>query len=244
MSGGILFSMRPCPRCGATNPTFTRECACGQNLEGEEDDRGEKAGPSQPVATLPEPRAGQVEGASEAELRAAVGPKSDYYIALWTGARKSGVNWAALFFAGFWLPFRRMYGIATALYGGFLAFRVLERTVPWHLGYRNAPHALERLLGLVLGIICGIAGNGWYLRHLRKVIAATRRLGLPEEDHLRMLSRWGGTRAWHAFGFFTCSVIATIGVKKALAYPVAAWLLEGVALYVPILALTFVGTCQ
>ena len=243
MTGGSPFSVRQCPRCGAANPTFTRECACGQRLETGEDDRSGNAGPSQPIATVPQPRARQVDGLSEAELRAAIGPNSDYYIASWTGARKEkgGVNWAALLFGGLWLPFRRMYGIATALWGAVLALTVLERTVPWQLGYRNAPPALDRLLGLVLGIICGVAGNGWYLRHLRKVIAAARRLGLPEEEHLRMLSRRGGTRAWRAFGFSACVVIALSVVEQALVFPVAAWLLEGVALYVPILALTFVS---
>jgi hypothetical protein len=48
---------------------------------------------------------------TEAEIRAFVGKKADYYLASWSsvlhhGGRRTKFNWAAFFFSGLWIPYR------------------------------------------------------------------------------------------------------------------------------------------
>ena len=54
------------------------------------------------------------------EVTAFAGKNADYYWTRWTpliqGQDWSGFNWAAFFFSGLWLAYRKMYGIALIFY--------------------------------------------------------------------------------------------------------------------------------
>ena len=67
---------------------------------------------------------------------------------------------------------------------------------------------MNRGVGLIIGIVCGLFGNRWYLSHAQKVIAKVRSQGLPEEEHLRMLSKRGGTNLLASVGFIALFILA------------------------------------
>ena len=181
-----------------------------------------------------------IEEATEAELRTVIGPRSDYYVTQWCAKRK--FNWAAFFLAGLWLPFRRMYAVAAIFYGIIIVATILTQVSLWRLGYPWVPPVVDRLLQLAAAVVIGASSNGWYLGRLRNIIAATRTLALPEDEHLRTLSVQGGTRAWHAAGFFALAMIAMYAVDAALQLPMLRWLLEGTAQYAVIVAISLVGS--
>ncbi len=139
---------------------------------------------------------------NDPELQAIVGPRATYYLKQWHGISKRKANWAAFFWSCLWLSYRRMYGLAAVVYAILLVEVALEDPVLSLLGYAEMPRALDRAITFVPGVICGAMGNHWYRAHVEKVVAVTRTLGLPEEEHLKELSRKGGTRAWHAVGLF------------------------------------------
>lgn len=182
-----------------------------------------------------------MEEITEAELRTAIGPRSDYYFAQWHGTARRTLNWAAFGLAALWLPFRRMYGVTTLFYGAIFVQMVLQETIFSRLGYAEVPRGVEKLSQFVFPVICGALGNGWYIGHLRRLITATQDLALPEEEHLKVLSMRGGTRAWHAIGFFASFIIAILAVQAGLVLPTTRWLLEGGALYAPIVVISFAG---
>ncbi len=133
----------------------------------------------------------------EQEIRAIVGSKADYYLKKWRPVLEgkshgAGFNWAAFFFSGLWLPYRKMY-IATLIFFGVILFETIleENFFMGFLGMPEASAALGSLVGLVVAIICGIYGNRWYLSHARKVISHVRSQGLQEDAYLKALSRRG-----------------------------------------------------
>jgi hypothetical protein len=133
---------------------------------------------------------------TEPEVRAFLGPRAEYYLQRWKqelwgeGGALGGINWAAFLLSGLWLPYRKMYRISILLWGIILVESIGEDIL---LGESAASKIFSRLVGLAAAIVCGVFGNRWYLSHARKVIAAVRSQGLPEEEHLRVLTRRGGT---------------------------------------------------
>ena len=158
-----------------------------------------------------------VEEASEAELRAVFGPRADYYVAQWQGTARRASNWAAFWFSGAWLPFRRLYSAALIFYAAIAVESVLEEVVFRSIGYREVPTAVNRAVSLACAIACGVWGNRWYLARVRRVISETRALALPPEEHLKQLSRRGGTRMWHAVAFLFMFVIVAVATFIMLA---------------------------
>jgi hypothetical protein len=178
-----------------------------------------------------------MEPITEQELRAFVGPNSDYYLnKWWPGLKghgagydqvaaaglmlaqpKTGFNWAAFFLTGLWLPYRKMYVPALILFGVILVKSLFAKVYfVGILGQPGAPYLLSWLVGLIAGIVCGSLGNRWYLSRARKVIAEVRSRGLPEVEHLREVSRRGGTSVLAALGFFAVFVVALLGLIIAV----------------------------
>src|SRR5262249_33070986 len=131
---------------------------------------------------------------TEQELRAVVGPNSDYYLEIWQPAlsgqgRASGFNVAAFFLAGPWLGYRKMYKAVLILFGIILAATVLENVLFGILKMQEPPlvmSALVRLVvALVVAIVTAVCSNGWYLSHAKRVIAEVRSQGLEEDAHLK-----------------------------------------------------------
>jgi hypothetical protein len=54
---------------------------------------------------------------SEAETRAAIGPKADLYLRKWQAIPGGGFNWAAFLLSGLWMSYRKMYRAAAILSG-------------------------------------------------------------------------------------------------------------------------------
>lgn len=157
-----------------------------------------------------------MEDASEAELRAVFGPRADYYFAQWQGTGRRASNWAAFWFSGLWLPFRRLYLVALVFYAAIAVESVLEEVVFRWMGYREVPTAVNRAVGLACALVCGAWGNRWYLARVRRIISETRALGLSPDEHLRELGRRGGTRVWHAVAFLLVFLIMLVGSVIAL----------------------------
>jgi len=68
----------------------------------------------------------RVDDATDAELKAVFGPHTDYYVAQWRGTAPRQSNWAAFFFSGIWLLFRRMYKIGAVFFAVVLVESLLE----------------------------------------------------------------------------------------------------------------------
>jgi hypothetical protein len=158
-----------------------------------------------------------------AELRAVVGPRADRYLAKWppilgplteVGIPSLGFHVAAFLFAGFWLPYRKMYKASLVFYGVLIAESVLESLIA-----RASPDAalglsaVGRLLGVGLAIACGIYGYDLYLNHVGKVVARCRAEAAAEDlgpdAYTARLTRRGGTSALAGLGLFFTFIVVT-----------------------------------
>jgi hypothetical protein len=161
--------------------------------------------------------------ANEQELRLIVGPKADHYLNKWRSRLDTpgpvgalGFNWAGFLFSGFWLPYRKMYKAGLILYAAVLGVSVGEELIIRFLPRDVAPGiALAgRLVSLVVSIVVGSYGNGWYLNHARRVVAETRTEataeGLSAGAYAALLSRRGGVNALIAFGMFLAFIAASV----------------------------------
>jgi Protein of unknown function (DUF2628) len=152
-----------------------------------------------------------VDDATDAELAAVFRPRSEYYLAQWRGTSHRGYNWAAFLLSGAWLPFRRLYLVTAIFYGVVVLETVIEEVLFWWFGYREVPPVVDRIVALAFAGACGSMGNRWYLARVRRIISETRALGLAPDEHLQALSRRGGTRLWHALGFFALFLVLVVG---------------------------------
>jgi hypothetical protein len=159
---------------------------------------------------------------TEQEVRAFVGSSADYYLRSWKPAlsgqaRGSGFNLFAFLGSGVWLGYRKMYRAYFILLGIILAEEALEQVL--FLGIlqmRTAPR-LDGLIGLVVAVVSGVCGNGWYLSHARRVIAEVRSQGLEDDAHMKELARRGGTSLGASLGLFLLFAAAMVAVSIALA---------------------------
>jgi hypothetical protein len=144
-------------------------------------------------------------------MRAAVGPRADFYLRKWERSERGGFNWAAFFCSGVWLPFRKMYRATAILYAAVIIESVLEDLVfvGW-LGMPETPRALERGVGWAVCCVCGGFGNMWYLSHVKHLVAATRATVPNEDQCLDTLRKRGGTTMLGALGLFAVFVMAII----------------------------------
>ena len=111
-----------------------------------------------------------------------------------------------------------MYAAGFILYGIILVETVLELFLfVGALKMQDSPPGLSTLIGLVVSIVTGVCGNGWYLSHTRRVIAEVRSLGLSEGDHLRALAARGGTSLGAALGLCFLFLLAMFAVGFGLA---------------------------
>ena len=155
------------------------------------------------------------------ELRAYFGPRADYYIAQWRGTARRGYNWAAFLFGGLWFPFRRMYRAAAVFWGVAIVVTVGSEFAFRALGHSGSPKWFDRTTALLASFACGVAGNYLYLGHARRLIAATRTLGLTNQEYLAALSSRGGARLSHALiclALLGLLIVAFVAAAIGLAY--------------------------
>jgi Protein of unknown function (DUF2628) len=163
--------------------------------------------PTAPASTL-----------SEAEIRAFVGKKAYYYLNKWPWSldyigRAKGFNWAAFLLSGFWLPHRKMYRTTFIFYSIMVGMTVVEEIVFAALSVsESAATVYDRVTGLIIPIVCGIFGNGWYLAHAKREIAQIRGLGLKDDDYYAALARRGGTNFFAAIGFLLLFAVVMFGI--------------------------------
>ncbi|HEY4309749.1 MAG TPA: DUF2628 domain-containing protein [Pirellulales bacterium] len=153
------------------------------------------------------------------ELRAFVGPNFDYFLRKWgprlqNPASEVGMNWMAFFFPTFWFAYRRMYRAAIAVYViGFVLSIASEIIFLGFLDKQRAPFFIGRV---VIGIVCGLGANAWYLSRAQKAIAHARQEGFTGDQLMLVLSqRGGGSRAaltWVALFFVVWLLISSVVV--------------------------------
>lgn len=170
-------------------------------------------GDSPPVVpALPLPvgptEAGSADGREQRLLRSFVGSNVDFYLKKWgspavkPSERTTGFNWAALFFSGLWLAYRKMYKAVAIFLAVVLVETIAEEVLfVGILGHAETPAALGRFVGIAFGIICGACGNLWYLRHANAAVADVLAQGLDEPAAAAALSKRGGTSLLASLGF-------------------------------------------
>ena len=137
---------------------------------------------------------------TEAEERAAIGRRADFYLAKWSATEVGGFNWAAFFVALPWLAYRKMYRNAATLAAVACVESVLQELlfVSW-LG-REVPRAVDRAVAIAVCVVCGRLGNGWYRSHVRRLVLEARTTEPDEAARLALLARRGGTSLLAAIG--------------------------------------------
>ena len=120
--------------------------------------------------------------ANEERLRAAIGPRADYYLRHWRAMDESGKswdwNWAACFANAYWLIFRKMWlGLILFILAN-IAVSAIGMAVPVLNKY-------TLVMAILLTFVTGSYGNPFYRRQTRKLVAS----GATIEE----LKRRGGT---------------------------------------------------
>jgi Protein of unknown function (DUF2628) len=160
---------------------------------------------------------------TENEIRAFVGKNSDYYLSRWsaflTGEEsKIRFNIAAFWLTGLWLPYRKMYKITIGIYAFIVTETILEYILfDEILKYEEPPKILDYIVGLTVGLVCGIYGNRWYYSHTCKNISEVRGLSTSEESRTQALIKRGGTSWSAAIGFILMFMILAIVVMGTVA---------------------------
>ena len=120
--------------------------------------------------------------ANEERLRAAIGPRADYYLRHWRAMDEKGKsydwNWAACFLNGYWMIFRKMWLALILFILANIAVSLIGMVVPRLDKY-------SFVLMILLTFLTGSYGNIFYRRQTEKLAARD----LPAEQ----LARRGGT---------------------------------------------------
>lgn len=162
---------------------------------------------------------------AEQEIRAFVGRNATYYLGKWANAlsgkgRECGFNWAACLFSGFWFPYRKMYIVTVVYYAILFVETVAEDILCVDiLHLPDSPMALQRGIGISFAVLSGILANRLYLSHTRTKIEEIRNQQLGEEEHLKALTRQGGTNLPAAFGMFfllLCAIFSVMFLLESL----------------------------
>jgi hypothetical protein len=148
------------------------------------------------------------------ELAAVVGPKADDYLHQWKTSTR--FNWAAFFFGGAWMMYRKMYLETFALVG---SCSILNLVV--HFGYIAAigtvpPSQIQALLSIATWVVIGCWANLWYRYHVGRVISKARSHGHEGEELLQVLAKRGGTSAVAVVLFVVAMITLFIATPPTL----------------------------
>jgi hypothetical protein len=118
----------------------------------------------------------------EERLRAAIGPRADYYLRHWRevdAKRKSyDWNWAACFANAYWLVYRKMWlGLVLFILAN-IAVSAIGMAIP-------ALNKYTLVMAILLTFVTGSWGNHLYRRQIGKLVAS----GAPADE----LAKRGGT---------------------------------------------------
>ena len=180
-----LASEKTCPMCGAAIGAHDDRCqACGEVLISATDD-------------------GNAQSLRDQELEAFVGRKAGYYLAKWqrvldgTGKGTGGLTWLPFSCSGLRSRSARCIAAFDCFYAVIMAESVAEQIV-WVgiLGHDEVPTMIDQGGNLIAAAICGAYGNRWYLSYAQREIAKVRAEGLPQNEHLQLLSLSRAERIW------------------------------------------------
>ena len=126
---------------------------------------------------------------NEGDLRAAIGPKTEYYLAHWRAMDAAGKardwNWAACFANMFWLAYRKMWRVLGLFVLAFILTALLGAVVP----------SLARpilLLQIGLTFVTGAYGNTVFRRKIDGLVAQSRNEAGDPAAARAMLAARGG----------------------------------------------------
>lgn len=144
--------------------------------------------------------------AGEERLRAAIGPRADYYLRRWremdAKGSKTSWNWPACLASLYWFLYRKMWLAAVV----FLLANIVVSMVPAVVPVRNI-YVLLLLIGLTF--ITGAYGNFLYRRQIEKLVA-----GPATVDELRAR---GGTSPL-ALGISLALTVALVALAAVPVY--------------------------
>ena len=155
------------------------------------------------------------------ELHAFVGKRFNYYLKKWTARLQDptadvGIHWWALLFPGFCLAYRKMYrnyfvysGVVIALSIGQAVFFMGALKLP------NVPTGVSLIFQLMVGLVCALCINGWYLTHALNKIAEAKAHGRFGQQLYQDLMQRGGTSFLGAIGL---SIAVSFGMGIILAF--------------------------
>jgi len=152
--------------------------------------------------------------ANEERLRAAIGPRADYYFRHWRAMDEKGRswdwNWAACFLNVFWFAYRKMWGPMVAM---GLVYIV---TSPF-LDPTNKP--VFKIVAFTLvgfSFVTGTFGNGLYRKQVERIVAETA--GQDAEGAKARAAARGGVSLPAAIGALVGLVVlgALAGMVPAL----------------------------
>jgi hypothetical protein len=161
-------------------------------------------------------------------LRAFVGAKSDYYLRKWAPrlqdpAGETGMNWAAFFLTALWLAYRKMYKATFLFYAAVVGLWLAQVGVfMFALGLPQVPPIVSLVVNLMICLVCGAFGNGWYLNHANRIIASIRRQGIEGESLRLALAQRGGTSLAAALGLMFAPLIVFLVLGLIVAVLLAA----------------------
>jgi hypothetical protein len=157
-------------------------------------------------------------GDEVAELAAYVGPRSDYYLRKWARRLDDpkgdvGINWVAFFFPSLWLAYRKMYSVAIAYFAvTFLLGAAKEVVFILVLHQPQSPVVVNLVFNVLIGLVCALYGNAWYLTQARRVIASLRAQGYQDQELQFALARRGGTSV---LAIFIVNLLAGLALGAA-----------------------------
>jgi uncharacterized protein DUF2628 len=143
--------------------------------------------------------------AGDQRLRAAIGPRADYYLRHWRAMDEKGKgydwNWAACFLNAYWMVFRKMWLALVLFILANIAVSLIGMAIPRLDKYTF-------VLMILLTFVTGSYGNRFYRRQTERLVAS----GLPAER----LAMRGGTSPL-ALGI---ALVLTIALGVLAAKPV------------------------
>jgi len=147
----------------------------------------------------------QAAPADEARLRAAIGPRADYYLRHWRAMDEKGKgydwNWAACFLNFYWMIFRKMWLALVLFILANIAVSLVGVAVP----------ALDKytfVLMILLTFVTGSYGNRFYRRQTEKLVA--------RDLSVEQLAKSGGTSPLALM----IALVLTIGLAVLAAKPI------------------------
>lgn len=160
----------------------------------------------------------------DTELRAAVGPRADYYLARWKRSKREGLNLAAFVIPLFWLPYRKMHRATATLLGLLLLESVAETLVQFsNVMTPETPPRLQVALTIAICWSCGAFGNRWYRSHTERLIAAAESREPNASERLKLLAANGGTSrrlvALWLLAFLIANAAISYILERFLGYP-------------------------